>query len=422
VAKTTVIKCGRLITGKDEKVLSNKAVVIEGNSITAVGDPKTLNIPPDATVIEAGNWTLMPGLMDIHVHLGAIVDPNEPNTMVAMLNTPPPLLTLHAVKNARLMLEAGFTTVRDMTGYNYTMGVEMVSLRKGIEMGLVRGPRVFASGWVTPTAGHLDMGMPATWRRREDETADGPDEVRKMTRKFIRNGVDVIKTASSGGGGGYTEEVWWRNYTVEELQVISEEAHAYRKTVAVHAHTPEGIKRAIRGGCDTVEHGTEVDQEVLDLFLESGVFLVPTLSVASERALAGRKKGGADAHVLRKHQESVEKKERNFRKAHEAGVKIACGTDTYRALREYMGQNAYELELMVKYGMSPMRAIIAATKTAAEALGRAETLGTIEAGKLADMILVDGDPSTDVTILENTSRILAVIKDGQVEVDRRPAK
>jgi imidazolonepropionase-like amidohydrolase len=413
------LKCGKLIPGTNEDVLSGVTVEIDGNRITSVGPQKRNPATEDITQVDAGKWTVMPGLMDLHVHLGAIVDPGEPSTMVALLNTTTPLLMLHAVKNARLMLEAGFTTVRDCTGYNYTTGVEMVGLRRGIEMGLVRGPRVLASGWVTPTGGHLDMGMPRSWPRQPGDTADGPAEVLKTTRKFIRNGVDFLKTATSGGGGGFDEEVWWRNYTIEELKVISEEAHAYRKKVAVHAHTPEGIKRAILGGCDTVEHGTEVDDEVLDLFLQSGAFLVPTLSVSSQRALAGRKKGGADVNIIRKMEASIEKKERNFRKAHEAGVKIACGTDTYRALREYMGMNAYELELMVQYGMTPMEAIIAATRTASHAIGRETDLGTIEAGKLADLIVVDGDPLSDIRVLQDHSKIKLVIKDGVIEVDRR---
>ncbi|MBI3979488.1 MAG: amidohydrolase family protein [Chloroflexi bacterium] len=420
--QVTLIGCGTLIDGCGGTPQHDVGILVEGNRIDQIIPLAQAPTGERLTVIDASRQTVMPGLMDIHLHLVTVLDPQETHTFWSMMAAPPPLLTLHAAKNARLMLEAGFTTVRDLGGYINRTNVEVVSLRRAIEMDLVPGPRVFAAGWVTQTAGHIDMGFPATWPREPGICADGPWEVRKLARTLFRLGVDLLKTTSSGGLSGYWEDLTWRNYTVEELAALADEAHAVGKRLAVHTDTPAGIKNAVIAGADTLEHCTIVDDEALDLMVKHGTYMVPTLSLGSERAAEGRRRGGtARPDVLRKASIISEGLRASFQKAHRAGVKIATGTDTYFHFRDRFGESAYELELMVQYGMSPMEAIVASTRSAADALGAADRLGTVEPGKLADLIVVDGNPLDDVRILQDKARILVVMKDGKVAVDRRPA-
>jgi imidazolonepropionase-like amidohydrolase len=365
--------------------------------------------------------TVMPGLMDLHVHLVSVIDPDEPNAIWAEVSARTQLLTLHAAKNARLMLEAGFTTVRDLAGPINPLNLEVLALRRAIAIGLVPGPRIFAAGWVGQTGGHSDLPLPDAWPRDESVYADGPWAVRRLVRAEIRLGVDLFKTSASGGAAGHKEELWWRNYTAEELAALVDEAHVVGKRVAVHSHTAEATKRALRAGVDTIEHGTELDEECLALFLETGAFLVPTVSIRSERARAGRVAGRAPADVVRKYQHVAAVGDQWFLRASQAGVRMALGTDTYRSLRDYWGQNAYELELMVDRGLSPEQALLTATRNAAEALGAGDRLGTLEPGKLADLLVVDGEPDRDVRVLQDPARLLVVMREGRIVVDRRKA-
>ncbi len=361
----------------------------------------------------------MPGLMDLHVHLVSVVDPDEPNAIWAEVGARTQLLTLHAAKNARLMLEAGFTTVRDLAGPINPLNLEVLALRRAIAIGLVPGPRIFVAGWVGQTGGHSDLPLPDAWPRDESVYADGPWAVRRLVRAEIRLGVDLFKTSASGGAAGHKEELWWRNYTAEELAALVDEAHAVGKRVAVHSHTAEATKRALRAGVDTIEHGTELDEECLALFLETGAFMVPTISIRSERARTGRAAGRAPAEVVRKYQRVAAVGDQWFRRASQAGVRMALGTDTYRSLRDYWGQNAYELELMVERGLSPEQALLTGTRNAAEALGAGDRLGTLEPGKLADLLVVEGEPDRDVRVLQDPARILVVMREGRIVVDRR---
>ena len=369
--------------------------------------------------LHVGRATVMPGLMDLHVHLVSVVDPDEPNAIWAEVGARTQLLTLHAAKNARLMLEAGFTTVRDLAGPINPLNLEVLALRRAIAIGLVPGPRIFAAGWVGQTGGHSDLPLPDAWPRDESVYADGPWAVRRLVRAEIRLGVDLFKTSASGGAAGHKEELWWRNYTAEELAALVDEAHAVGKRVAVHSHTAEATKRALRAGVDTIEHGTELDEECLALFQETGAFMVPTISIRSERARTGRAAGRAPAEVVRKYEHVAATGDKWFRRACEAGVRMALGTDTYRSLRDYWGKNAYELELMVERGMSPAEALLAGTRNSAAAIGAGDRLGTLEPGKLADLLVVEGEPDRDVRVLQDTARLLVVMKDGQIVVDRR---
>jgi len=231
--------------------------------------------------------------------------------------------------------------------------------------------------------------------------------------------VDCIKTSASGGSGGFGEEIWWRNYTLEELSAIVDEAHSFGRLVACHCHTAESVKRALKAGVDTIEHGTELDEECIDLFHEKNAILVPTLMVKSDKALQGRATGQANDHIMRKTHEGRARAGKAFQAALSGNVRIAMGTDIYIALRHHWGENAHELELMVNYGMTPMQALVAATKVSAEALGADHDLGTLTPGKNADLLVIDGDPLADIRVLQDTSRILVVMQSGNVVVDNR---
>lgn len=415
----TAIHAGTLIDGSGRSPSHDVTILLENDRVKDILPTREDVVLPVGThEIDARHKTITPGLMDLHVHLCSVLDPSEPNGMLALMGTPPPLLAFHAARNARLMLEAGFTTVRDLAGYFNWRNEEVVSLRRAIDLGLVQGPRVHAAGWLSSTAGHLDLGLPNSWHRDRHERADGPWEVRKVARELFRGDVDLIKTSSTGGSGYSGEQNWWRNYTVEELSCIADEAHAVGKTVAVHSWTNEGARTAVAANCDTIEHGTGVDEDTAKLMADTGTILVPTLSVRSERALTGRKQGGANARAVRSQQNSAANPGGSLEIAHKAGVQIATGTDTYRALRDYWGENAYELELMVRYGMSPMDAIVSSTSIASKALGMDHEVGTIEPGKWADLLVVDGDPLADIRVLQDKPRIHLVLKGGVVVVDR----
>ncbi len=413
-----LVAAGRLWDGTGAPARPDTALLCRGGRIERMA-PAAAFADWTGPRLDARDRTVIPGLMDLHVHLVSVVDPDEPNAIWAEVGARTQLLTLHAAKNARLMLEAGFTTVRDLAGPVNPLNLEVLALRRAVAIGLVPGPRIFVAGWVGQTGGHSDLPLPDAWPRDESVYADGPWAVRRLVRAGIRLGVDLFKTSASGGAAGHKEELWWRNYTGEELAALVDEAHAVGKRVAVHSHTAAATKRALRAGVDTIEHGTELDEECLALFLETGAFLVPTISIRSERAARGRAAGQAPAAVVRKYAEVAAVGDTWFRRAWEAGVRMAMGTDTYRSLRDDWGRNAYELELMAARGMPHDQALLAATRNAAEALGAGDRLGTLEPGKLADLLVVAGAPDRDVTVLQDPARVEVVVQDGRVVIDRR---
>jgi imidazolonepropionase-like amidohydrolase len=414
---TKVIHAGTFIDGNGGTPKKGVTIVIEDDRITGVEDGFQ-DAPEGAQFIDASDKTVLPGLMDIHVHLVSVADPHNPNALNSMMLSTPQYLTLWAARNARLTLEAGFTTVRDVAGYMNWSGVECVAVKRAIDLGLMKGSRVYAAGWVTQTAGHADLGLPPTFPRDPRTFADGPWEIRKQVRTLLRNGVDFIKTASSGGGGDHVAEIWWRNHTVEELAAMVDEVEAVGKRLAVHAHTDQAVKNAITAGAHCIEHAPYATDETLHEMAEKGVYLVPTLSVRSDFGVAGRVSGGADPHITAKSKRMNASKPDILARARKAGVKIGCGTDMFLALRELWGRNAMELQLMVEQGMPPMEAIVSATKTSAEVIGIEKDTGTLEAGKWADLIVFDGDPLADIASLQELNRIKMVMKSGSIEVER----
>jgi imidazolonepropionase-like amidohydrolase len=242
--------------------------------------------------------------------------------------------------------------------------------------------------------------------------ADGPYQCRRAVREAVALGADYIKFFSTGSVGGAGEKHTWVTHTLEEIEAICDEAHRHDRRAAVHAHGTQGIRDAIIGGADTIEHGTYMDEECIELMVERGAFHVPTLTIVYNLLKRGEE-GGVPEHMLRKAEETWEHHIPSVKMSHKAGVKIACGTD-YKA-----GVNAQELELLVtEAGLTPMEAIVAATKTSAEAIGWEEKLGTIEPGKLADLLIIDGDPLKNISIIQDSSRLLKVVKGGRIEVDR----
>lgn len=416
-----VIRGGTVIDGTGNEPMEDTSILIEGEKISTIG--KKITIPAGAQIIEASGKTVMPGLMDMHVHLGSLffpLPPGEDSQRLAMLKTPPTLKMLYGAKFAKDTLEAGFTTLRNLDTADY------ISLKKGIERGLVPGPRLIVSGLVNPTGGHYDLVYPSTWQRNPMDTADGVWEVRKLTRHLIyRLGADLIKTMASGGTMGEGEQPWWRNYTVEELKAIVDEAHAIGKKVAAHCSAPVGIKNSVEAGIDTIEHTGHVDrmeqdefEKLLDEIKKKNTIVVPTLAVgwANVQSVSGE---GVPEYMIEKAKASLPHATKSFKMLHKAGIKMAMGTDTVGHMPWLKhGDNAIELELMVKYGMTPMEAIISATRNGAECAGIENITGTLRTGKQADIIVVDGNPLKNIGILKDKERINIVMKEGQIFVNR----
>jgi len=410
-----VIKNARLIDGTGRDPVTGAAVLIEEDRIAAVGSVGEVAIPEGDRVetIDAAGRTLLPGLIDAHVH---ITGNGDPDLLKAMKKTIP-YVTLESSVNARKTLEAGFTTIRDAGGE----WLIDISLRDAIRDGLVPGPRMLVSGVpLSITGGHGDHFFPPEIEFRGRRVVDSPDEARKAAREQLRNGADLIKLMATGGVMSEKDLPTSRGMTIAEMEAAIEEAHNVGKKTLAHAQGANGIRNAILAGVDSIEHGFYLTDEIIDLMLERGVFLVPTL-VAVHQILANGEKMGIPEYGVRKAREHAEAHKKSFQRALKAGVKIAMGTDAATPFN-YHGRNALELELMVEAGMTPAQALQAATRMGAELLGLADKIGTVEPGKLADLILVDGDPLADIRLLQDTERIKLVIKGGRTAVDRRGGK
>jgi len=411
VSTCTVIRAGLLIDGSGREPVSPAVVVVEGERVAAVGRPEEVRIPPGSVIYDAGNRTVMPGLIDSHVH---ITGSGEANWMETIKYTIP-YTTLRAAVNARVTLEAGITSIRD-AGANW--GID-VGLKRAINEGLVPGPRMVVSGpGLSITGGHGDPanGWPpeVIFRAREMSVVDSPDEARRAARTHLRDGADCIKLMATGGVLSEGDLPTSRGLTIEEMRAAIEEAHNLGKKTLAHAQGSTGIKNAILAGVDSIEHGCYLTEEIIEMMLARGVFLVPTLSAVHHIVERGAE-AGIPPHAVEKARRMQEDHWRSFRMAVEAGVKIAMGTDAATPFN-YHGSNALELELMVKAGMTPMQALVAATSRGAELLGL--DTGLLVPGKLADLLVVDGNPLEDISCLQHKERILLVMKGGVVQVNR----
>ena len=416
------VNCGTLIDGRGGKPVRNALVLIQGNRIAKVGERGKLRPPRGAELIDCSRYTVMPGMMDLHIHTAMYNCMTFHNHRVAQFETMPHLQQMYALFHAQNCFDMGFTTLRDL-GMNGPYGLlvnEMCAVRDAINAGIVEGPRMIIAGFTTMTGSHLELIQPRAMVRFGFNTADGPWELRKLARKNMLAGCDVIKTCASGGGGTDKEEPDIRNMTQEELDAVVDEAHALHKHAAVHCFTTGAQRMALTAGADTIEHMVFHDDETIDLILESGTPLTPTLSHRTDHAIRLRREHGTADFVLRKMKYLQPFCFETFQKMYKAGVKIAMGTDM--GFEPDMGSNAAELEIYVKLGMKPMDAILTTTRNAAQALKREKDLGTIEAGKLADIIAVDGDPLKDIRCLQDKQNIKVVMKEGRVYADRRPGK
>jgi len=401
----TVIQCGTLIDGTGADPVRNATIVIEDGAITAVNAGGA--IPTGANVIDASGMTVMPGMIDCHVHLMN----RPPKTMEQRLSTPFSLAVAEALTNARTTLEHGFTTVRDAGGT--PRGVKMA-----IDQGIFPGPRLrIAVSAISQTGGHGDSTMPngVNMRVANAETpwnlVDGPESARKTTREILRAGADQIKIMTSGGVLSPNDEPGATGMTPDEIAAVVYEAHAAHRTVMSHAQAAQGILNAVLAGVESIEHGIYLNDEIIDEMLKRGTYLVATLiAPVSVLKLAESNPGSMPSYGVRKSKEVIVDHQASFKYAVERGVKIAMGTDTGVGVH---GTNAGELQLMVNGGMRPMAVLVAVTKTAAECACLGHLVGTIEVGKRADIIAVNGDPLAGVSLLENKDAFKLIMKDGK---------
>jgi imidazolonepropionase-like amidohydrolase len=419
-----VIRGGRLIDGNGGSVTKDPVIVVEGKRIKSIGVKGQLKEPDGAEIIDASKYTLMPGMFDCHLHLAAFNCSSFANYRTAIWEVTPQLQMLYMLFHAQMCFEMGFTTLRDL-GRATNRGpfvFEACAVRDAINAGIHVGPRLHVCGRPIITNSHLDLTLPRAARRDFDLpfTADGPWALRGLAREHMRAGADVLKTSVSGGGGTQDEEPDVRNMTLEELVAIVDEGHAFHKPTAAHCFTAESHKMCVRAKVDTIEHMVFHDKESIAMIKDSGIPVTPTLSHRTDHAIEVRAKIGTPRNVLDKMKKIQPYTFETFKVMHQAGIKIAMGTDL--GPEPEIGTNARELELYVKLGMTPMEAIQTATKNAAEAMWLAKDLGTIEQGKLADILAIDGDPSKDISVLSNKENIRMVMKEGEAWVDKMSAQ
>jgi imidazolonepropionase-like amidohydrolase len=405
--QTIVLKAARMFDGKSMQ--QNTTIVVQGDKIAAIGG----QAPADAQVIDLGDVTLSPGFMDAHSHVTLQFWGDFNRRRLDELDMNVSEHALRATTYARATVEAGFTTVRDL-GSRFVGSPERVdvALRNAINKGYVIGPRMLVAtkgigatgGHFDPTGGFRDM----LFNRQPDAAdgiADGPAEIRKAVRFEVKNGADVIKAAVSGGVLSLADEVDTPQFTAEEMKALVDECHRLRKKVAVHCHGDQAAKDAIEAGVDSIEHGSFLKPETLQMMKTKGTFLVPTL-MATEWIMG--KIDNYPPALQAKAKAAGAARSEMFRNAVKLGVKIGLGTDS--AVFPH-GMNAKEFKLMVDLGMTPLDALKAGTSADAELLGIAQKVGTLEKGKLADIVAIPGDPTNDITA---TERVTFVMKEGKI--------
>ena len=397
--ETIAIKAGRLIDGRGGPVVTNTIFLVRGERIVAVG--RDTPIPDDAQVIDLSDFTVLPGLIDCHTHIadspGVAVEFGRQSFVDAAVMAP---------SYARATLEAGFTTIRNLGAPSFVD----VSLRNAIDRGDIPGPRILAATMsISSTGGHSDNIGYSPYIRLDEPSgvADGVEDIRKLIRYEVKYGADVIKISATAGAMSEEDSVGAALYTQEELNAAVDEARMWGRRVAAHAHGAEGIKRAVRAGVASIEHGTFLDEEGARLMAERGTYLVK--DSYEDRWFMERAAGwGYPQKIVDKLGEIVAGHEAAFKLARKHSVKIAFGTDAGMIPH---GENAKQFRDYIAWGMPPMEAILTATRNAADLLDRSDSIGAVADGYLADIIAVPGDPLTDLTLLE---RVAFVMKGGTI--------
>ena len=391
------VHCGRLLDVRSGRVLTNQLVAFDSAGvITSVGPAGAV-----APTVDLPNATCLPGLIDVHTHITGDASMHGYRALGISI----PRETTIGVKNSRITLRAGFTTIRNVGAEGFTD----VAVRDAINAGDIEGPRMLVSGPALGiTGGHCDENLlPFEYHRTGEGVADGPWAARQKVREVIKYGADVIKICAFGGVLSKGDQAAATQYTLEEMQAIAAEAHKLGRKVAAHAHGAESARDAIRAGIDSIEHSSLIDDEGIRLAKEHGTYLVFDI-YNDDFILAMGEKAGMLPESIEKERQIGRLQRENFRKAFQAGAKMAFGTD---AGVYPHGENARQFAKMVEWGMKPLDAIQAATIHAADLLGWSDKVGTLEKGRYADLIAVDGDPLSDVKVLEN---VRFVMKGGAV--------
>jgi len=404
---TLVLNNATVIDGTGNAPLPNGSVIVEGERIKEILPGPPGKIPAGATMIDCHHQTLLPGLIDAHVHVGAV----EANLMDQQRRNFTSMLVIRSIKVLKEALDQGFTTVRDAGGAD-------PGFREAIRQGLIQGPRLFVPGYaLSQTGGHGDFRLPSEMHSPSEDFAglatrvcDGIDQVRHMAREQLRSGADHLKVMAGGGAMSPSDEIDTSQYSVEELKAAVFEAQAAGTYVMAHVYSCRSILNCIAAGVRTLEHGNLLDEESAQAIKDAGAFLVPTL-VTYEMISRMGKDLGIPENNIRKINEARERSFEALSIAHRMGVKIASGSDLLGTMQVFKGM---ELELKSRV-LGPMGAIVASTKTNAELLRREKDLGTVEAGKLADLILVNGDPLKDVRLFQQyQEKITLILQGGRV--------
>jgi imidazolonepropionase-like amidohydrolase len=397
------IRAGKILDVRTGNYLTDQIIWIEGDRIKAIGKAGDIQkqLPASAKTIDLSSATVLPGLIDCHTHLTM-----GPNTLgPSRLHVSYPRMALLGARNARVTLEAGFTTVRNVGASGYSD----IALRDAIRAGDVPGPRMLASGpALSITGGHGDENFLAPqYASTSDGVADGVAAVTEKVRQNIKYGADVIKFMATGGVLSEGDNPELAQFSLEEMKAIVETAHGLGRKVAAHAHGALGIKNAVLAGVDSIEHGSYINDEDIQLMKEHGTYLCPTVYL-EEWLPENYRSLGFTASMTEKMKSVMPIARQNEAHAFQSGVKVAFGTDA--AVYPH-GLNAHEFAMMVKMGLPPLKAIQAATVNAADLLGWSDRVGTLEPGKFADIVAVQGDPVGDVSVLEN---VRFVMKGGEV--------
>lgn len=399
-----VIKCGEFFSSVDENVQKNVAVVIDGNKIVEIAPVASVNCD-GCEVIDLSDKFVMPGLIDSHMHVNLN---GQADVMSLFIKQTIGDLTIESMKNAQTNLNVGFTTIRDEGAFGYSD----IAVRDAINAGKIVGPRMMVSGVaIGTTGGHCDSHLSPyiTGSHSLGTIVDSPDAARAAVRKNFKYGADQVKVMATGGVLSFGDDPNASEFTFEEMKAILDIANMKGRISSAHAHGAEGIKIAVKAGITSIEHGMLMDDECIELMAEHGTYLVPTIiaaaTIVENGVAAGMAQWAVDkaALVLANHKE-------NLRKCREAGIKICFGTDAGTSFN-YHGKQTREFELMVEYGFTPAQVLIAATKTNATMMRWNDRIGTLEVGKLADVVAFDKSPLEDIKVMNDVSFIM---KDGVV--------